>query len=98
MGLKNSEMQVIDLSMQWKYIYLTINIVFDQVPTLDKRTLSIPINDIVQPGYTKRVVGEGMPLSKSKDAEKGDLVISFDIVFPTKLEVHQKSLLKQALL
>ena len=51
-----------------------------------------------KPGYTKRVVGEGMPLSKSKDAEKGDLVISFDIVFPTKLEVHQKSLLKQALL
>lgn len=69
-----------------------------EVPTLDGRTLSIPINDIVQPGYTKRVVGEGMPVSKSKDEEKGDLVISFDIVFPTKLEVHQKSLLKQALM
>ena len=69
-----------------------------QVPTLDGRVLSIPINDIVQPGYTKRVVAEGMPVSKSKDTDKGDLVISFDIVFPTKLEVHQKSLIKQALM
>ena len=68
-----------------------------QVPTLDGRSLSIPVNDIVQPGYQKRVVGEGMPISKSKDGEKGDLVISFDIVFPTKLEVHQKALIKQAL-
>lgn len=68
-----------------------------EVPTLDGRSLSIPVNDIVQPGYQKRVVGEGMPISKSKDGQKGDLVIGFDIVFPTKLEVHQKALIKQAL-
>ena len=77
---------------------LAVHTLQSQVPTLDDRMLSIPINDIVQPGYTKRVVGEGMPISKSKDGEKGDLVIAFDIVFPTKLEVHQKSLLKQALM
>ena len=33
-----------------------------EVPTLDGRLLNIPIVDIIQPGYTKVVPGEGMPI------------------------------------
>ncbi|KAJ4461723.1 putative heat shock protein 40 [Paratrimastix pyriformis] len=32
------------------------------VPTLDGRTLSVGITDIVRPGYAKRVPGQGMPI------------------------------------
>jgi len=69
-----------------------------EVPTLDGRVLSIPINDIVQPGYTKSVKGEGMPVSKCKDESKGNLFISFDIVFPSQLSPDKKESIKHALL
>jgi len=67
------------------------------VPTLDGRLISIPINDIVSPGYTKRVKGEGMPMSKC-DTQRGDLIIAFNIEFPTSLSQDKKELLQQALL
>ncbi|XP_028412266.1 dnaJ homolog subfamily B member 13-like [Dendronephthya gigantea] len=67
------------------------------VPTLDGRLISVPINDIIKPGYTKRVPGEGVPTSKDPNI-RGDLVINFDIVFPNKLNSDQKRLLKDALL
>ncbi|XP_046848364.1 dnaJ homolog subfamily B member 13-like [Xenia sp. Carnegie-2017] len=67
------------------------------VPTLDGRLISIPINDIVKPGYSKHVPGEGVPTSKDPDI-RGDLIIKFDIVFPNKLTPVQKQLLKDALL
>lgn len=67
------------------------------VPTLDDRLISIPINDIVSPGYLKIVPGEGMPISKQPNA-RGDLVIAFNIAFPQHLSQEQKALLTQALL
>ncbi|XP_065057972.1 dnaJ homolog subfamily B member 13-like [Rhopilema esculentum] len=66
------------------------------VPTLDGRLLNIPINDIVRPGYTKTVKGEGMPVTNDKTG-RGDLVIAFDIQFPTHLSPEQKDLLAKAL-
>ncbi|CAH3199417.1 unnamed protein product, partial [Porites evermanni] len=54
------------------------------VPTLDGRLISIPINDIVKPGYQKIVPGEGMPISKNPNT-KGDLIIQFNIEFPNQL-------------
>lgn len=59
------------------------------VRTLDDRTLSIPINEIIKPSYTKRVVGEGMPISKAPST-RGDLIIKFDIVFPSYLSEDKK--------
>jgi len=67
-----------------------------EVKTLDDRTLRIPLNDIVTPGYTKTVTGEGMPLSKNPD-QKGNLLIKPNIVFPRYLSNQQKEQLKQIL-
>jgi DnaJ family protein B protein 4 len=66
------------------------------IPHLDGRRLTIPIREVIHPGYTKIVKGEGMPLSKSPN-ERGDLIIKFNIGFPTHLNDRQKSAIKQAL-
>jgi len=67
------------------------------VQTLDKRQLQIPINKIVSPGYVHRVRGEGMPISKTGGATKGDLLIRFQIVFPKQLSLRQQEMIKQCL-
>lgn len=64
--------------------------------TLDNRTLSIPCNEIIRPGYTKLISGEGMPLPKNP-AQKGDLIIKFDVVFPTYLSEDKRRAIKQIL-
>lgn len=66
------------------------------VKTLDSRTLSIPCNEIVKPGYSKRIRGEGMPISKSPGS-KGDLVLKFDIAFPDYLSESKKKQLADIL-
>ena len=50
-----------------------------------------------RPGYTKIVPGEGMPISQDP-SKKGDLVIEFEIEFPTSLSPERKDLIKRALL
>ena len=40
---------------------------------LDGRQLPIPVNDVIAPGYQKRVPNEGMPTNAGPDA-RGDLV------------------------
>ena len=71
-----------------------------EVPTLDGRTIRVPINEIVSPGYCKRVVGEGMPLAiePPSPATRGDLLVQFKVDFPQTLSPERKALLKQALL
>lgn len=64
--------------------------------TLDKRTLSIAVNDIVSPGYELVVSREGMPITK-EPANRGDLRIRFEVKFPTKLTPEQRAGLKRAL-
>ena len=64
--------------------------------TIDGRQIMIPINEIVTPGKTKVVSGEGMPLSNDPTT-RGDLVIEFSIQFPTSLNMQQKQSLKQIL-
>lgn len=66
------------------------------IKTLDERSLNIPINEIVSPGYYKVVRGEGMPLSKSP-TQRGDLKIAFDIMFPSRLSDDQKRQLRSIL-
>lgn len=61
----------------------------------DGSPLPMPISSPpVQPGATRLVVGEGMPISKGG---KGDLHVTFDVVFPTQLSNQQKAQLRQIL-
>ncbi|GKV14388.1 hypothetical protein SLEP1_g25280 [Rubroshorea leprosula] len=64
--------------------------------TLDGRTLTIPVTDIVKPGYQVVISNEGMPLSK-EPSKKGKLIIKFDVKFPSRLTAEQKSDLRRAL-
>jgi len=68
------------------------------VPMLDssERVLRVNVRDMVTPTYTKVVKGEGMPCSKSP-SEKGDLIITFDIVYPKTLSEDAKEQLKKVL-
>jgi len=67
-----------------------------EVQTLDNRRLRVKVEEIISPGYTKVVRGEGMPLQKSPDS-KGDLIINFDIQFPRSLSDQQKTQIRNAL-
>lgn len=64
--------------------------------TLDGRNLSIPVTDIVSPGYELLVPKEGMPIAK-EPRNKGDLKIRFDVKFPTRLTSEQQVGLRRAL-
>ncbi|KAK4795768.1 hypothetical protein SAY86_028094 [Trapa natans] len=48
--------------------------------TLDGRNLSIPVTDVVSPGYELVVAKEGMPIVK-EPGNRGDLKIKFDVMF-----------------
>lgn len=67
-----------------------------QINTLDSRILSIPIAEIIHPGFQKVVPGEGMPLSKAPQ-QRGDLIISFKVDFPRDLSIAQKKELRKIL-
>uniref|UniRef100_A0A5B6Z3H3 J domain-containing protein n=1 Tax=Davidia involucrata TaxID=16924 RepID=A0A5B6Z3H3_DAVIN len=64
--------------------------------TLDGRSLSIPVTDIVSPSYELVIAREGMPIAK-EPGNRGDLRIKFEVKFPTRLTQEQKAGLKRAL-
>ncbi|CAF1558268.1 unnamed protein product [Rotaria magnacalcarata] len=64
---------------------------------LDGRILDVPINDIVRPGYKKRIPGHGMPLMTDPD-KYGDIIIDFDVEYPIGLSPDQKLFIKEALI
>ncbi|MCH96908.1 DnaJ-like subfamily B member 1-like, partial [Trifolium medium] len=64
--------------------------------TLDKRSLCVPVKNIVSPGYEHVVSNEGMPITK-EPGHRGDLRIIFEVKFPTKLTPEQRAGLKRAL-
>ncbi|XP_015867336.2 uncharacterized protein LOC107404851 [Ziziphus jujuba] len=64
--------------------------------TLDGRNLSLPVTDIVSPGYELVVSQEGMPIVK-EPGSRGDLRIKFEVKFPTRLTPEQRAGLKRAL-
>jgi len=66
------------------------------VITLDDRVLDVDIDQIITPGFTKVLRGEGMPISKSTNGACGDLIIEFDIQFPRQLSRRQKRKLSAA--
>ncbi|CAM8998226.1 unnamed protein product [Rhodiola kirilowii] len=66
------------------------------VTTLDGRSLSIPINNVIHPNYEEVVPREGMPIPKDP-SKKGNLRIKFNIKFPTRLTPEQKTGIKRLL-
>ncbi|KAI5661727.1 hypothetical protein M9H77_21050 [Catharanthus roseus] len=66
------------------------------VTTLDGRTLTIPITNIIHPTYEEIVRGEGMPSQKDLSA-RGNLRIKFDIKFPSRLTLAQKAGIRELL-
>lgn len=67
-----------------------------EIPTLDGRTIRQKIEGVITPGSTRVISNEGMPMSKHP-GKKGDLIITFEVVFPRKLSEAQKTQLKQIL-
>ncbi|XP_075658343.1 uncharacterized protein LOC142628189 [Castanea sativa] len=64
--------------------------------TLDGRNLTFPVTDIVKPGYEMVIPNEGMPFSK-EPSKRGNLIIKFDVIYPSRLSSEQKSDLRRAL-
>ncbi|KAF5474447.1 hypothetical protein F2P56_006346 [Juglans regia] len=64
--------------------------------TLDGRSLTIPINNVIHPNYEEVVPKEGMPIPKDP-SKRGNLRIKFNIKFPTRLTAEQKSGIKKLL-
>ncbi|XAR50100.1 hypothetical protein NMG60_11004334 [Bertholletia excelsa] len=67
-----------------------------ELTTLDGRTLTIPVTEIVKPGDEVVVPNEGMPISK-EPRKKGNLRIKFDVKYPSRLTTEQKSELRRVL-
>jgi len=65
------------------------------IDTLDKKKLKVYVTDVISPTYEKVMKGEGLPKT---NGERGDLIVKFDIKFPTKLSDEQKSELQKILL
>ena len=65
-----------------------------EVKTLDGRALHAEINEIVQPGSSKIVHGEGMP---RESGGKGNLLIQFEVEFPKHIPEHCKQTLTEVL-
>ncbi|KAJ8493622.1 hypothetical protein OPV22_015343 [Ensete ventricosum] len=67
-----------------------------ELTTLDGRNLSIPVSDIVSPGYELVIAKEGMPIVKDP-GRKGNLRIIFEVRFPSRLTTEQRAGLKRIL-
>lgn len=68
-----------------------------KVPTLSGETLSIStVGEIVKPNTVKRLQGRGLPFPK-EPSRKGDLLVAFDIQFPSALNQNAKDILADLL-
>ena len=66
------------------------------VPTLDGRKVPLRISEVIKPTSTRRIQGEGLPFPK-QPTRKGDMIIEFDIIFPSTLSGHTKEILADTL-
>ncbi|KAK3577583.1 hypothetical protein CHS0354_026552 [Potamilus streckersoni] len=66
------------------------------VPTIDNRTIPLRLSEVIRPNSIKRIQGEGLPLPK-QPSKRGDLIIEFDIKFPSKISSSAKEILADTL-
>ncbi|RWV88246.1 hypothetical protein GW17_00049680 [Ensete ventricosum] len=64
--------------------------------TLDGRDLSINVNEVVIPGSELVVAKEGMPLAK-EPGKKGNLIVKFNVKFPSRLTPDQRADIRRIL-
>ncbi|XP_036417197.1 dnaJ homolog subfamily B member 1-like [Colossoma macropomum] len=67
-----------------------------KAPTLDGRSVSVTVQDIIRPGMKRRITGEGLPLPKSPD-RRGDLIVEFEVKFPERLSQDAKDTIARVL-
>jgi DnaJ family protein B protein 4 len=60
-----------------------------EIPSLDGRVIRQRIDGVITPGSTRVIANEGMPISK-QPGRKGDLIVTFDVIFPQRLSEIQK--------
>ena len=67
------------------------------VPTLTGDRLVLSLHDeVIKPSTVKRIIGKGLPQSKDP-SRRGDLLVSFDIVFPEKITHITRDTLRNSL-
>ena len=64
---------------------------------LDGVKRKIPLKGITTPNMKRTIQNEGMPISKSKNKERGNLHIQFDVIFPEDIEPEVKQQLEKLL-
>ncbi|CAN1354809.1 DnaJ homolog subfamily B member 13 [Linum perenne] len=64
--------------------------------TLDGRSLTIPVSNVIHPTYEEVVPREGMPIPRDQ-TRRGNLRIKFSIRFPSRLTAEQKAGIKKLL-
>eukprot|EP00301_Raphidiophrys_heterophryoidea_P016677 c26297_g1_i1.p1 GENE.c26297_g1_i1~~c26297_g1_i1.p1 ORF type:complete len:304 (-),score=55.46 c26297_g1_i1:387-1256(-) len=67
-----------------------------QLKHLDGREVALRVDGVVSPESERRLLGQGMPVSK-QPGTYGDFVVIFDIQFPTSLTNLQKQKIAEAL-
>jgi len=89
----NDLVKTVDITLKQALCGVHVNVV-----TLDQRRLKVPVTEnTIHPGYVHRVRGEGMPVSKTDGAKRGDLKIKFNITFPRQLNDEQKQTIQGCL-
>lgn len=67
------------------------------VELIGGRQIRVSVPEILSPGKEKVIHDGGMPIFKSTTGAKGDLIIRFDIVFPTFLSQEKRHKLRELL-
>merc|ERR1711872_1099729 len=68
-----------------------------QVPTLDGRKVGINCTgEVIKPSTTKRWTGYGLPFPK-EPTKRGDIVVTFDVLFPDQLTQSSKDIVYDVL-
>lgn len=65
-----------------------------RIPTLQGGTIEKALDKIICPGHRHRITGKGMP---RKRGGNGDLIVVFDLIFPTHLSLDKKEAIKRIL-
>ena len=72
--------------------------------TIEGEQIEISVDQVISPNFFKVIPGKGMPILNNnplgpikKDYKKGNMILKFDIVFPTKLDEGKKAELIQTL-
>ena len=66
------------------------------VPTLGPHRVTLDINQVINPKTTRRISGYGLPYHK-QPTTKGDILVKFDIQFPSYIPENSKELLSDIL-